>query len=70
MLLVCALSFVIDAGGINMETKADVEGKVVTCEENKCIVDFREGLKKYKKAVNPENYDKVLVNRYDCVKEN
>jgi hypothetical protein len=68
MLVVCAISFIINAGGINMETKADVEGKVVKEGNSKYIVDFREGLKKFR-ALNRQNYDKVLVDKNECVEE-
>lgn len=68
-LLVCALTFFVKVDNINWQTKADVEGKLVKEGESKYIVDFRDGLKKYPLVVHPETYDKVLVDKLDCVKE-
>ena len=68
-LLVCTIAVVVNAGGINMETKADVEGKLVKEGYSKYIVDFRDGLKKYPKVINRQNYEKILVDKSDCVVE-
>lgn len=69
-LLVCTIAIVVNAGGgINVSTTADVEGKLIKEGYSKYIVDFRDGLKKYPKVVNPQNYEKTLVNKSDCVVE-
>lgn len=67
--LLCTLSFVVNSGSINWWVKESIEGKLIKEGESKYIVDFREGLKKYPLTVNPQNYDKVLINKSDCVKE-
>jgi hypothetical protein len=60
---------VVGMGGINMETKADVEGKIIKSSGYKYIMDFREGLKKYPNVIDRKSYDKVLVDKESCVVE-
>jgi hypothetical protein len=68
-MLVCTIAVIVNMGGINAESTADVEGTLLHASDTKYVVDFREGLKKYPKVVHPENYDKKIVNKSDCVTE-
>jgi len=69
MLVVCTIALAINTGGINIISKADVEGKLLKEDSYKYLVDFTEGVKKYNIAGKPEDYNKVIVNKDDCVKE-
>jgi hypothetical protein len=68
MLLICVLSFTIN-NGIPWLVKDNVEGKLVSEGQSKYLVDFTNGLKKFPLTVDPQNYNKVLVKKTDCVKE-
>ena len=67
--IVCSLLIAIKMGGLNIITKADVEGKLLKEGQYKFIVDFSEGVKKFKIAGSPSDYSKVLVEKDQCVKE-
>ncbi len=70
MLVICSILLAVDAGGIAFISKVDVEGKVLEQSTQKYLVDFSNGVTKYKLAGKPEDYKKVLVNKDECVKEN
>lgn len=69
MLVICTLVFMINSGGINWQTHADIEGKILNEGTSKYVVDFRDGLKKYPLTVNPQSYNKTLIEKSACVKE-
>lgn len=69
MLVICLLTFAVNVGNIPFLTKESIEGVVLKEGDTKYLVDFRNGLKKYPKTVSPHAYDKVLIDKTDCVKE-
>lgn len=69
ILVVCSLALAINAGGINILSKADVEGVLLKENDTKMLVDFSKGLKRFNLAGKPEDYKKVLVDTTDCIKE-
>lgn len=68
-ILVCTISIVVNGGGFGVFTNADVEGKLINSSDIKYLVDFSEGVKKYKIMGKPSDYSQVLVNKNDCVKK-
>lgn len=68
MIVLCSILVTVNVG-FAVITKADVEGKVVGSNETHYMVDFREGLKKYPKVIEPENYSKIIVNKQECIRE-
>jgi hypothetical protein len=69
MMVVCSLFITVNAGGVPVMSKADVEGKLLKEDQTKYLVDFSEGVKKYDITGKPEYYKKTLVNKNDCIKE-
>lgn len=68
MLMVCSIVLSINIGGITMLSKYDVEGKYLAQSNYNYLVDFTEGVKQFK-VEDAQAYKKVLVNKFDCVKE-
>lgn len=66
---ICTIAIAINVGGIGFITKADVQGKLLSQSNTKYLMDFSEGVKRYKLAGSPEDYKKILVDKTACVKE-
>jgi hypothetical protein len=69
MLVVCSILLAIKVGEIGMESRVDVEGKLLKESDTKYLVDFREGVKKYNFTGSPSDYEKVIVDKTECIKE-
>jgi hypothetical protein len=69
MFVICSIALVINGGGINFLVKEDTEGRILKESETKYLVDFSEGVTKFKLAGKPEDYNKVLVDKTECIKE-
>jgi hypothetical protein len=69
MFVICSIALAINGGGINFLVKEDTEGRILKESETKYLVDFSEGVTKFKLAGKPEDYNKVLVDKTECIKE-
>ena len=69
MFVICSLLLTIKAGNINIVQRSDVEGRLLKEGSNNYLVDFREGVKKFNLAGKPEDYNKVLIKKTECIKE-
>lgn len=65
--IICSILLTVTANCTVVETRADVEGKILYSNDRKYVVDFSEGVKKYKLAGKPSDYNKVLVDKDQCV---
>jgi hypothetical protein len=71
VMLICALQFFVNTDlGIPFQVKENVEGRLLKESDSKYLIDFTQGLKKYKAlSGKPEDYNKVLVDKTECIKE-
>lgn len=69
MFVICSIALAINGGGLNWIVKTDVEGRLIKENETKYLVDFSQGVTKYKIAGKPEDYSKMLVDKKECIKE-
>ncbi len=69
MFVICTILIAVNGGGITWITKADVEGRLLKEDGDNYLVDFSQGVTKYDIKGNPEDYNKKLVKKSECIKE-
>ena len=69
MYVICSVLLMVNVGGVLIQSREDVEGKVLKDDpkETKYLLDFTEGVKRFQGVTG--SYEKVLVDKADCVKE-
>lgn len=69
MLVICAISIAVMAGGHKEVTFAQVEGKVLSIKKHHYVADFSRDMSTFKLADNSTDFSKYLVNKNVCQKE-
>lgn len=68
--IICTILITVHTGGsFPYERNADVEGKVLYENELRYVVDFSADVKRFHVYGKPSDYQKVLVDKDRCVKE-
>jgi hypothetical protein len=68
--IICTILITVHTGGsFYYERKADVEGKILFENELRYVVDFSKDVKRFHVDGKPTDYQKVLVDKDMCVKE-
>lgn len=67
--VICSILITVYTNGIAIQNRTDVEGKILNEGDYKYVIDFSEGVKKFKIVGKPSDYKKVLVDKDQCVRE-
>lgn len=67
MLVMCSIVLAVNVQGLTFVNRVDVQGKVLSENDTKYLVNFSKGVKEYPIVGQPSNYSKILVNKSECV---